>query len=508
MEAQFSPAQQRAYQTVLRSLSVGNIVHLWGGDGLGKTTLLRELHRQQGGTFLNMRDFIDRLQSRHPLAIEETFERMVMDALREHDTVILDDLHLIIRVVSGCSGGYPRSGLLEAPAMTIAAYVVETGKRLVVGADYGLPDAFQQRGYGACIDDFEAEDYDFLCHRMLDAEVADRLEYPRIFRFASHLDGHQLAGACRWLRQEPELDTERFIEYLRSQGLNSNVDLEEVQQVALQDLKGCEEVIRSLEANIVVPLEQDELAMQLGLKAKRGVLLAGPPGTGKTTVGRALAHRLRGKFFLVDGTVISGTQSFYGRVHQIFQAAKENAPSVIFIDDSDVIFESGEELGLYRYLLTMLDGLESESNQRVCVMLTAMDVANIPPALLRSGRIELWLEMRLPDEAAREEILRQHLAGLPAELDQPDLQPLVAATNGFTGADLKRLVEDGKNLYAYDRVQKQPLRSLTDYFLQAVEGVTANRRKYAEAEAHARAQRAQQRPGFGIRAGYGASEPD
>lgn len=476
---------------------------------MGKTTLLQELHRQQGGAFLNMRDFVDRLQSRHPLALEETFERMVMEALREHDTVILDDLHLITAVGSGCYGNaYPRPQFLNAPAATIAAYATEAGKRLIVGSDDGVPGPISRRAFGVGIREFEVEDYEFLCHRLLDTEVANRLDYAKIFRFASHLDGHQLTSVCHWLRQDSELDTERFIEYLRSQRLNSNVDLEEVQQVDLRDLRGCEDVIRSLEANVVIPLEQDELATRLGLKAKRGVLLAGPPGTGKTTVGRALAHRLRGKFFLVDGTVISGTHSFYGEIHQIFEAAKENAPSVIFIDDSDVIFESGEELGLYRYLLTMLDGLESESNQRVCVMLTAMDVANIPPALLRSGRIELWLEMRLPDEGAREEILRQHLADLPAELGQPDLQPLVAATNGFTGADLKRLGEDGKNLYAYDLVQEMPLRPLTEYFLQAVEGVTANRRKYAEAEAHARAQRAQQRPGFGIRAGFISAEPD
>ena len=69
----------------------------------------------------------------------------------------------------------------------------------------------------------------------------------------------------------------------------------------------------------------------------------------------------------------------------------QNAPAIIFIDDSDVIFETGQETGLYRYLLTMLDGLESASAGRVCLMMTAMDVGNLPPALVRSGRIELWL---------------------------------------------------------------------------------------------------------------------
>ena len=80
-----------------------------------------------------------------------------------------------------------------------------------------------------------------------------------------------------------------------------------------------------------------------------------------------------------NGTFISGTPNFYRNVHQIFEAAKQNAPSIIFIDDSDVIFEDNDETGLYRYLLTMLDGLESESAGRVCVMLTAMEVSSQQP---------------------------------------------------------------------------------------------------------------------------------
>ena len=230
------------------------------------------------------------------------------------------------------------------------------------------------------------------------------------------------------------------------------MNLGEVQQISLSDLKGVDDVVQSLETNVILPLEQIELADQLGLKPKRGVLLAGPPGTGKTTVGRALAHRLKSKFFMIDGTYISGTNNFYHRVASVFEEAKHNAPAIIFVDDGDVIFENGEEQGLYRYLLTMLDGLESESSAEVCVMMTAMDVGNLPPALIRSGRIELWLELRLPDAAARAEILSQMLLRLTDAIGDVEVAPLADASNDFTGADLKRLVEDGKNLFAYDRV--------------------------------------------------------
>jgi SpoVK/Ycf46/Vps4 family AAA+-type ATPase len=216
------------------------------------------------------------------------------------------------------------------------------------------------------------------------------------------------------------------------------------------------------------------------LKPKRGVLLAGPPGTGKTTIGRALAQRLRSKFFLVDGTMVAGSDDFYAEIEKAFEAARRNAPSVVFIDDSDVIFENGQGAVSIANLLTVLDGVESAANQQVCVMMTAMNPGSLPTAMLRSGRVELWVETRLPDAAAREEILRERLATLADPLVPADTARVAAAAHGLTGADLKSVVENAKLLFAHDVSTGTPTRPVEEYFLDAIREVQANHRNYTK----------------------------
>lgn len=504
-----SPSQAAAYARLEESLGFARVIGIWGETGFGKTTLLKALaqKRFRKAPLLSTRDFLARMKGGHPLRLEESYAEMLQQAVKKHEVVLLDDIHLLNDAVC-CHHFYPRTNYFSGPLTAVLEEAELRGRTLVATSKGNLPAPFHKRGYYFGVKQLAEGDYALILGAYLPRKLSSGIDYAKLYRFAPKLNGHQLRGAAEELASKPSLSTEQLIEYVRARRMASNVDLAEVQAVDLRSLKGLDDLLESLEANVVLPFENDTLATELKIKPKRGVLLIGPPGTGKTTVGRAMAHRLKSKFFLIDGTFISGTQAFYQKIQQVTEAAKQNAPSIIFIDDSDVIFEQGREQGLYRYLLTMLDGIESDTAGRVCVMMTAMDVGSLPPALIRSGRIELWLETRLPDLAARSAILEDLVAELPAGIARPDVSQLAAATEGMTGADLKRLIEDGKILFGYDQVRGRTLKPSTEYFVSAIEKVQANKLRYAEAEQRARLAQAQRMPNPYEQYGYAGMEEE
>jgi hypothetical protein len=469
--APLCPAQATAASELIQSVESASVAILKCETGKGRSAILEHVRSQLGGALIALPDFMALLQRRHPSTIEETLLELLGEALDRSGLVLVDDFHLIVNVVESCD--YPRGSLLHVAMKALLERARLQGKRLIFGThEYDLSGPIYTQGLACEVGAFDAGDYEAICRAHLDPTGVERLDFATIFRFAPKLNAYQLRNACIAQRRDPLAGTDSFVSFVRAHNMESNVEIAEVPPVDWKDLKGVDDVIQALETKIAFPFDHGSLAAELGIKPKRGVLLAGPPGTGKTTIGRALAHRLKSKFFLIDGTVVAGSRNFYQDVGQVFERAKRNAPAVIFIDDADVIFESDDK-GFYRYLLTMLDGLESASAGRVCLMLTAMDVGSLPPALVRSGRVELWLETRLPDAEARRSIFEAKLAGMV-----DDLTRLVALSDGMTGADLQAAIEEGRLLLAYDKSQAKPLRPAETYFQEALKTIQTNRRDY------------------------------
>jgi len=480
-----TPSQQVAFRMLTEMTQAVPVVVLEGGPGSGKTILLSHLQATMGGRLIDAGDALNAIGAGDPMAIEEAILALVGEALTHDDLVICDDLGMVEAVMLKVPSPYPRPQLFDAVLKTLFTMARVAGKTIVFSrTGEAFHPASQAQAVPVGMPEFTADDYAAILGYSLGRENMARLDVERVFRHARKLTGYQLANVSRILQQRGDAapTTDQVIACIDKHVMASNLDLAEVEAISFEHLKGAEALIEQLEILVLLPSRDPQLARELGLKSKRGVLLHGAPGTGKTSIGRALAHQMQGKFFMIDGTFTTEPPGiFFRRINGVFAAAKANSPSVIFIDDADVLFKTDHVFGLNRYLLTKLDGLESESASGVCVMMTAMNLKDLPPAILRSGRVEVWLETKLPDLTTRQEIIRHCASRLPPAHQGFDVARLAVLTEGFTPADLRRTVDDAKAFMAYDMFMKRPQKPFGAYVHAAGAAVRDLRNRVAKA---------------------------
>ena len=191
-------------------------------------------------------------------------------------------------------------------------------------------------------------------------------------------------------------------------------------------------------------IEDPESVKQFGVEAPTGLLLAGPPGTGKTTVAKVLAAQAKASFYPISGAdVISKWVGESERnIRQLFERARENRPSIVFIDEIDAIAGTRGDLQAHdshvNQLLSEIDGIAGQRGVFVIGATNRPD--QLDPALLRGGRLSRTIVLGLPDEAARLAMLRLHTARMPTV--GVSLEELARETNGMSPADLKALAQE------------------------------------------------------------------
>ncbi len=218
-------------------------------------------------------------------------------------------------------------------------------------------------------------------------------------------------------------------------------------RVTYEEVGGLKSEIKAMREIVELPLRHPELFTVLGIEPHSGILLYGPPGCGKTLIAKVLASESEANMYSINGPEIMN--KYYGeteaRLREIFKEAKDNSPSIIFIDEIDAIAPKREEAygdvekRVVAQLLALMDGLTDRGN--VIVIGASNRPESVDPALRRPGRFDREVEISVPNEDGRLEILQIHTRGMPIA-DDVHLKTLSSELHGYTGADIKSLCRE------------------------------------------------------------------
>ncbi|HIH25970.1 proteasome-activating nucleotidase [Candidatus Woesearchaeota archaeon] len=251
------------------------------------------------------------------------------------------------------------------------------------------------------------------------------------------------------------------------------------------DVGGLEEQINEIKEVVELPLLKPEIFKNIGIEPPKGILLYGPPGTGKTLLAKAVATSAKATFIEIVASEL--VQKFIGEgaklVREIFSLAREKAPSIIFIDEIDALAAERLDAGVsgerevqrtFMQLLTEIDGFKSLDNVKIIGATNRFDV--LDPALLRPGRFDRLIEIPLPDEKARMQILKIHSKRM--KLNDVDYDEIVSKIEGFNGAEVRAICTEA----GYFAIRENRNSINHDDFSKAVEKLSgkSDDEEYAE----------------------------
>jgi transitional endoplasmic reticulum ATPase len=454
-------------------------VLLYGPPGTGKTLIAKAVANEAGANFYSIQG--PEIMSKYYGQSEERLREKFDEAQKNAPSVLfIDELDSIAPKREEVTGEVERR--VVAQLLTLMDGLSARGQVIVIGAtnrDEAIDPALRRPGrfdreieIGVPDRDGRKEVVQIHTRGMpIEGSEEDRDRILSELADVTHgFVGADLAALAREAamkalrRYLPELDLDKPIpsetlERMRVTAEDFKNALKEVEPSAMRevlveipritwaDVGGLQEIKLKLREAVEMPLKDPESFRRMGIRPPRGVLLSGPPGSGKTLLAKAVATESEANFISIKGPEVMS--KWVGEsekaVRMIFKKAKQVAPCIVFLDELDAIAhrrgfdnDSGVSERVVNQLLTSMDGLETLEGVVVIGATNRPDM--VDPALLRTGRFDRILLVPAPDKTARLEILRVHTKDMP--LENVDLEELAVELEGYTGADIEGLCRE------------------------------------------------------------------
>ena len=454
-------------------------VLLYGPPGTGKTLIAKAVANEAGANFYSIQG--PEIMSKYYGQSEERLREKFEEAQKNAPSVLfIDELDSIAPKREEVTGEVERR--VVAQLLTLMDGLSGRGQVIVIGAtnrdeaidpalrrpgrfdreiEIGVPDrngrkeVLQIHSRGMPIEGAE-EERDHLLSELSDvthgfvgadlAALAREAAMKALRRYLPDIDLEKPipAETLEKMRVLPE-DFKNALKEVEPSAMREV--LVEIPKVNWTDVGGLADVKLKLREAVEMPLKDPEAFKRMGIKPPRGILLYGPPGSGKTLLAKAVANESEANFISIKGPEVMS--KWVGEsekaVRTIFKKAKQVAPCIVFLDELDAIAhrrgydnDSGVSERVVNQLLTSMDGLESLEGVVVVGATNRPDM--VDPALLRTGRFDRILLVPAPDRTARLEILKVHTKGMP--LEGVDLDELAEELDGYTGADIEGLCRE------------------------------------------------------------------
>ena len=454
-------------------------VLLYGPPGTGKTLIAKAVATEAGANFYSIQG--PEIMSKYYGQSEERLREKFEEAQKNAPSVLfIDELDSIAPKREEVTGEVERR--VVAQLLTLMDGLSGRGQVIVIGAtnrdeaidpalrrpgrfdreiEIGVPDrdgrkeVLQIHTRGMPIEGVE-EERDQLLSELSDvthgfvgadlAALARESAMKALRRYLPDLDLEKPipAETLEKMRVTPE-DFKNALKEVEPSAMREV--LVEIPRIRWADVGGLEDIKLKLREAVEMPLKEPEAFKRMGIRPPRGVMLSGPPGSGKTLLAKAVATESEANFISIKGPEVMS--KWVGEsekaVRMIFKKAKQVAPCIVFLDELDAIAhrrgtdnDSGVSERVVNQLLTSMDGLETLEGVVIIGATNRPDM--IDPALLRSGRFDRILLVPAPDKAARLEILKVHTKEMP--LEGVDLEELAVELDGYTGADIEGLCRE------------------------------------------------------------------